>query len=233
MARTEQSEGKLPDAAYKNGSGPNSAANYPPLYYAYEAVAYRVSPWRTELGRMFVMRMATVVLFVVTVALTWAIAAELLAAAWACALATGLVALQPKLAFGGGIVNPDLMLVVLATGALLAALRIVRRGPTLGTVVALAVCSCAGVLTHPRGYFLAPFAVIALAIGALRFRDRLRWTLSAAAAAVAAVVVAVVAAMLWVRGHTAGPGGSGPGTRRSRSTRASSCPICGSSTCRS
>jgi hypothetical protein len=211
VPRTKRADGALPDAAYKNGSGPNAAANYPPLYYAYEAVAYRVSPFHTELGRLFVMRMATVVLFIVTVGLTWAIAAELLAAAWACALATGLVALQPKLAFGAGIVNPDLMLVVLATGALLAALRIVRRGPTLGTVVALAACSCAGVLTHPRGYFLAPFAMIALAIGALRFRDRLRWTLRMAAAAVAALVVAVVAAMLWVRGHTAGLGGSGPG----------------------
>ena len=58
------------------------------------------------------MRLATVLLFVVTVALTWLIATELLAGTWARALATGLVALQPKLAFGAGIVNPDLMLVV-------------------------------------------------------------------------------------------------------------------------
>ena len=211
LKRTKEAMGGLPGSAYKNGSAPNSAANYPPLYYAYEAVAYRVSPVRSELGRLFAMRLATVVLFVIAVGLTWAIAAELLAAGWACALATGLVALQPKLAFGAGIVNPDLMLVVLATGALLAALRIVRRGPTLGTVVALAACTCGGVLTHPRGYFLAPFALIALALGWLRVRGRLRWTLRVAGPAVGAVVLAVVAAILWVRGHTAGPGGSGAG----------------------
>jgi hypothetical protein len=212
LPRTKKALKALPDAAYKDGSGPNSAANYPPLYYAYEAVAYRVSPFRSELGRLFVMRLATVLLFVITVGLTWAIAAELLATGWARALATGLVALQPKLAYGGGVINPDLMLVVLATGALLAAVRLVRRGPTPGAVVTLAACSGAGVLTHPRGYFLAPFAVIALAICALCFRPRLRWTLRAGAGAVAAIVVAVVGAMLWVRGHTANPGGgSGAG----------------------
>jgi Predicted membrane protein (DUF2142) len=211
LDRTKVALGKLPSSAYTNGSGPNSAANYPPLYYAYEAFVYRLSPFRSELGRLFAMRLATVVLFVITVGLTWAIAAELLSLVWARALATGLVALQPKLAFGAGIVNPDLMLVVLATGALLAALRVVRRGPTAWRVVALAACSCAGVLTHPRGYFLVPFAVIALGIGAWRFQARWRWMLRAGAIAVLGMGVAVAAAMLWVRGHTAGPGGSGSG----------------------
>lgn len=81
LPRTKEALTRLPAAAYKNGSGPNAAANYPPLYYGYEAAAYRISPFRSELGRLFTMRMATVVLFVVTVGLTWAIAAELLAAA--------------------------------------------------------------------------------------------------------------------------------------------------------
>jgi 4-amino-4-deoxy-L-arabinose transferase-like glycosyltransferase len=203
--------GELPDSARKDGSGPNSAANYPPLYYAYEAVAYRISPWRSELGRLFTMRLFTVALFVLTVGLTWCIAGELLAAGWARALATALVALQPKLASGAGMVNPDLMLVALATGALLAAVRIVRRGPTAGAVIALAACSAGGVLTHPRGYFLVPFAVIALGVAAWSFRERRVWTLAAGAVAVAAMVLAVAGATAWVGAHT-GAGGAGAGT---------------------
>ena len=77
------------------------------------------------------MRLATTALFVVTVWLTWLVAAELLAATWARFLATAFVALQPKLGFGAGIINPDMMLVLTATGALLMALRLVRAGPAL------------------------------------------------------------------------------------------------------
>ena len=59
-----------PDArAYANGTGPNSAANYPPVYYAYEAAAYLVSPFRSELGRLFFMRLFSVLLMVGVVGL--------------------------------------------------------------------------------------------------------------------------------------------------------------------
>jgi 4-amino-4-deoxy-L-arabinose transferase-like glycosyltransferase len=211
LPRIKAGLAKLPASARKNGSGPNSAANYPPLYYAYEAVAYKLSPWRSELGRLFVMRLATVLLLVVTVGLTWAIAGEVLALGWAQTMATAMVALQPKLGFGSGIVNPDLMLVVLATGALLAAIRLVRRGPSTGRVVALAACSAAAILTHPRGYFLAPFAVIALTITAWRFRDGLRRTLITATVATITLIGSVLLATMWVRGHTAGTGSSGTG----------------------
>jgi hypothetical protein len=213
LARTKRALGDLPSSARNDGSGPNSAANYPPLYYAYEAVVYRLSPWRSELGLMFVMRLATVLLFVITVGLTWAIATELLAVGWARALATGLVALQPKLGFGGGIVNPDLMLVVLATGALLAAIRLVKHGPTGGRTMVLAACSFAAVLTHPRGYFLAPFAVIALALSVWRFRPRRRWAARAGVVTVVAMALAVILATAWVHTHTADAAGAGAGSQ--------------------
>ena len=209
--RTGRELGRLPSSAYKNGTGPNPGAHYPPLYYAYEAVFYKLTPSHSELTRLFVMRLATVLLFVVTVALTWLIATELLAVTWARTLATGLVALQPKLAFGAGIVNPDLMLVVLATGALLIGLRMVRRGPHVRSVLGLAVCSSAGVLTHPRGYFLIPFAVITLAVAAWRFRPAVRQALALGAGAVGIMVVGVAIALLWVRGHTHGGTGTGAG----------------------
>ena len=204
---------RLPDSAYKNGSGPSSAAHYPPLYYAYEAVAYKLTPSHSELTRLFVMRLATVLLFVVTVALTWLIATELLAVTWARALATGLVALQPKLAFGAGIVNPDLMLVVLSTGALLAALRIVRRGPHARSVISLAVCASAG-RAHTSAWLLpasrSPSSRWRSPSGVFARPSVRRWRLGAGALGI--MVLSVAIALLWVRGHThgaAGTGGSG------------------------
>jgi hypothetical protein len=202
--RIEAELRKLPASARKDGTGPNAAANYPPVYYAYEAVAYTVSPARSLLGRLFFMRLATTLLLVVTVWLTWLIAAELFARTWVRTLATGVVALQPKLGFGGGIINPDLMLVMVSTGALLMGLRLVRHGPTLGRVLWLAVFAGAGAVVHPRGLFLPPFAVIALAIALWRAWPGWRRALGFAAAVVGITFVCVEFAIAWSQGHAGG-----------------------------
>jgi hypothetical protein len=194
---------KQSPADRKNGSGPNPAANYPPLYYAYEAVVYRLSPVRSYIGRMFVMRLATTALFVVTVWLAWLVAAELLAATWARFLATAFVALQPKLGFGAGIVNPDMMLVLMATGALLMGLRLVRAGPAVKPVIGLAAFAGAGVLVHPRGLFLPPFAVMALVIAFVRHWPGRRATAIASATVVGVTVACVLIATAWTRAHGA------------------------------
>ena len=204
LGRTKAQLAREKAADRKNGTGPNPAANYPPLYYAYAAVAYKISPWRSLLGRMFFMRLATTLLLVVTVGLTWLIACELLARPWARVLATGMVALQPKLGFGGGIINPDLMLVMFATGALLVALRLVRDGPTLGRAAWLAVCAGAGVLTHPRGLFLPPFAVIAIGLSLWRFWPGWRRGLERAAVVIGVAVAGVAVNVAWSRSHAGG-----------------------------
>ena len=201
LDRTKAQLARESAADRKNGTGPNAAANYPPLYYGYEAIAYEISPDRGLLGRLFFMRLATVLFLVATVWLTWLIAAELFTLTWVRTLATGMVALQPKLGFGGGIINPDLMLVMVATGALLVGLRLVRHGPTLGRVLWLAALSGAGALIHPRGLFLPPFAVIALAIALWRFRPGWRRGLALSGAAVSISFACIAVAIAWSRGH--------------------------------
>jgi 4-amino-4-deoxy-L-arabinose transferase-like glycosyltransferase len=159
------------------------------------------------------MRMLSVLLMVGVVGLSWFVARELLAREWAVATATGLVALQPKLGFAGGIVNPDVMLALWATGALLAGLRLVRQGPSVGRVAGLLACAGLAVLTHPRGYYLPPFAAIAVLVALWRFRPGWRWAAAAGAAVVVGLVVALAAATAWVGAHTGsvggGPSGSG------------------------
>jgi 4-amino-4-deoxy-L-arabinose transferase-like glycosyltransferase len=205
--RTEAQLAHAPVSQRKDGSGPNSAANYPPLYYAYEAVAYRLSPARSLLGRMYVMRLATVALLVGTVALAWLIAGELLAAPWARVVATGMVALQPKFAFEGGIVNPDMMLALLATWCLLASIRLVRAGPSLGRILWPAVAAGLAVLTHARGLFLPPFVVVAVVVSLLVARPSWRLVLRPLAAGAALLGASLVLAVVWTRAHGGSSGG--------------------------
>jgi hypothetical protein len=204
IERTNAQLARAPAGTRKDGTGPNAAASYPPLYYLYEAAAYDVSPARGLLGRMFFMRLATTLFLVVTVWLTWLIASELFARTWVRALATGLVALQPKLGSGAGVINPDLMLVMVSTGALLMGLRLVRHGPALGRVLWLAVFAGAGALIHPRGLFLAPFAVIAVVLALWRFWPGWRRALSLSGAVVAISMVGIGMAVAWSRAHAGG-----------------------------
>ena len=204
VRRVEKQLDELPASARKDGTGPNAAANYPPLYYAYEAVAYDLSPSRSLLGRLFFMRLATTLLLVVTVWLTWLIASELFSRTWVRTLATGMVALQPKLGFGAGIINPDLMLVMVATGALLMGLRLVKYGPTLGRVLWLAAFAGLGALVHPRGLFLPPFAVIVLGIALARAWPGGRRAVGFSAAVVGIAFAGVAISIGWSQAHAGG-----------------------------
>lgn len=157
--RARRAAGALPPGAAKSGSGPNAAASYPPLYYAVLAVPYRLMPVGGIEGRLLAMRMFGVLLFGATVACTWFLAGLLLAGLWPRAFAAALVALQPKLGFTAGVINPDIMLVALSSAFLVAAALTIRKGTTRWRLAAMAATVVAASLTHPRGYFLVvPFA---------------------------------------------------------------------------
>jgi hypothetical protein len=214
----------LPDSARKDGSGPNAVAQNPPLYYAYAALAYRLSPDGSTLGRLFAMRAATVALFVLTVLFTWFIAAEVFSATWPRFVASALVALQPKLGFLAGVINADNLLITVSTGFLLAAVRLVRRGPTAGRVAALAAFAAAGPATHGRGFALLPPALFVLALVAVRSRPSRPELLRLAAIASGIVLAGLALAYLWTRGHNQGAGGAfggelSQGTRQSFNVR--------------
>jgi len=199
-------------SARNAATGPNAAAANPPVYYLYAAAVWELTPDRSLLGRLMSVRLATVALFVLTVGLAWLIAAELFSAAWARPLVAGLVALNPKLASVAGNINPDAMLVLLSTAVLLAALRLVNRGPTPARVIVLAVLALLGVLTHGRGYFLAPLAGAAVLFALLRARPPRRTALVLGGGAAVALLGAILLATAWTRGHAGGAafGGAAP-----------------------
>jgi hypothetical protein len=108
------------------------------------------------------MRALGVLLFGATVVLTWLLAGVVLAGLWPRVVAAGLVALQPKLGFMSGVINPDILLVALTTAFVLAGALIIRRGLTKWRVAAIIAAAAGAASTHPRGLFLiGPLAFVA------------------------------------------------------------------------
>jgi 4-amino-4-deoxy-L-arabinose transferase-like glycosyltransferase len=159
--RWEEVEASLPDEAGADGEGPNAVAGNPPLYYAYEAVAYHVAPGGSLFARFHAMRIASALLYLAMIPLAWLIAAELFTWPWARALATAIVALQPKLASLGGSINPDVLLATVWTAFIYVAVRTLRRGPSRGRLAAAGLLAAASLLTHGRGLaILGPLAAL-------------------------------------------------------------------------
>jgi 4-amino-4-deoxy-L-arabinose transferase-like glycosyltransferase len=163
----------------EDGSGPNPLAKNPPLYYAYETIPYRVGSVGSFWDRLVLMRLASGLLFLIAVACTWLAAAELFAATWPRLVATGCVALLPQLTFLSGTVNADNMLVAVWSAFAVAALRLVRRGPTLRRVLAVCGIAALSALTHGRGTAIVVPLGVVLLIAFLRarppWRQAVRW----------------------------------------------------------
>jgi 4-amino-4-deoxy-L-arabinose transferase-like glycosyltransferase len=191
-------------AQRRDGTGPNAIAQNPPLYYAYEALAYRLSPDQSLLGRVFALRAATVVLYVLTVGLMWLVAGEIFTRPWLRFLATAIVALHPKLASLAGNVNPDNLLVTISTGFVLAGLRLLRRGPSTGRVGAVALLAGLGALTHGRGLFLIVPAVIVVGTSWLRARPSRMAVLRQAVLGSGLLLACIVVAYVWTRSTSGG-----------------------------
>ena len=173
----------LKPGSKKNAGGPNAVAKNPPLYYAYEAIPYKVFADSPLLTRMFVMRLANALLFVLTVLFTWLLASEIFARIWPRVLATSLVLLQPLLVFMASVINPDTMQACLWTAFLWLAVRMLNRGPTAGRMATMLAVALAALFTHGRGFALLPVALIACLLIAHRHRPRWRkpllWSLAA------------------------------------------------------
>jgi 4-amino-4-deoxy-L-arabinose transferase-like glycosyltransferase len=200
--------GAVNDAAgrrpHDNTSGPNSAASNPPLYYVLGAGAYLISPARSLLGRIYAVRLLSVLFLVLTVLAAWLVACELFVRPRLRVVATSLVALQPKLGFAGGIVNPDILLALFGTATLVPALRIVRIGLTPGRAAACCAFAGGAYLTHGRGLYLAPVAGLAVAYGLWRARPAREVVIRMGGLAAGILGACGLVALLYTRAHSSG-----------------------------
>ena len=204
LALLDHVESQLPAGSRANGHGPNYLARNPPLYYALMAIPYRAFVWLPLLQRLFVLRLFNAVFFWATVALTWMLAGELFRSRWKQALAAGVVALEPQLAFMSAVVNADNLLIALSTAVLLACVRLVLRGPTTHRVLLAGALTGAAMLTHGRGLATVPVLAVALTISWIRFRPARRAAAQSAALAGGCVIFALAVEY----GLASGGGGS-------------------------
>lgn len=215
--RWAAAEAALPEGASSNGSGPNAIGQNPPLYYGYEALAYHAAAGGDLFDRVFAMRLSGALLYLLTIALVWLIAREVFAGLFLPTVATAASALVPQLAFTGAVINSDALLIPVWAAFLLAAVRLLRRGPSAARVLGLSLACAASILTHGRGLAILVPALCVLALVWWRHRPPARVTALGATGAAVPVAAALAAALA----HTSGFGGEvGRATGESFSPRA-------------
>jgi hypothetical protein len=141
----------------------------PPLYYALEAIPYRIAHGDTLLDRMQLMRLFSAFLAGITALLCFEFVRECLPAKpWAWTVGGLGVALAPMLGFIAGGINPDALLLTLAAALFLCIARAWRRGTTLRLALAIGVLIAAGMLTKVNFYGLVPGVFLAFALAVRR-----------------------------------------------------------------
>ena len=171
--RTEQAALTARDR--RDGGGPNPTAGNPPLYYAWESVAYLATSWGDLFTRWYAMRVWSLLLLAVAVAATWLLAAEVAGRDRLAQLAAAsFVGLHPgALAISAGI-NPDAAMIAAWAVVMWLGGRLLRRGPSWRGVVALLAATAAALLVKATSFGLIPAVVVVLAMTAVRAGRRQR-----------------------------------------------------------
>lgn len=207
----------------------STAVNNPPLFYALQAVPYRVASGGTILDRLAAMRVLSVVLAALTVLCVFMFLREAFPGTpWAWTVGALVVAFQPLFGFIASGVNNDAGLFLAAAAFFFVLARCFRRGLTAPRAAALGAVVGLGVVTKLTFVALVPAFLAAIAVLSWRSpRARRREAMVAAGVgtAVAAAPVALYIGLnelAWSRdvygslaGSEAEAGGDGrPGSLR-------------------
>jgi 4-amino-4-deoxy-L-arabinose transferase-like glycosyltransferase len=150
-----------------------TATPNPPLYYAFEAVAYKLAGSGKVLDKLAAMRCLSALMGALTVLLVFMFLRELLPGTpWAWSAGALLVALQPLFGFMSGGVNNDNLLYLTAAGVLWAIARAFRRGLTPATGATIGGFMGAGLITKFTLLGFIPAALFAVLLLAWRGRGR-------------------------------------------------------------
>ena len=159
------------DLSRRAETGAWTAATYPPLYYAYQAVPARLGSALSPIDRLFLLRLTSTLLAGLTVLFVFLFLRELLPATpWAWTIGALAVAFQPVFGFMAGGVNNDNLLFALSALLLFLLARAFRHGLTPRLGVAIGLTLTAGALTKPAMYGVLPGAALGLLLLAWRAR---------------------------------------------------------------
>ena len=169
--RWQAADRQLDAAAREDGRGFNPASTNPPLYYLYTVPAYLAGSVGDIFDRLYLMRLWTALLLLVTCVGTWLLAGELFERKRLLQVcSTAVVGLHPMMTFISSSVSPDALLFALWSLALWLGVRVLKRGLTLVDGVALFAAVGLAVLVKGTSYALVPPALFVLAVGAWRRR---------------------------------------------------------------
>jgi 4-amino-4-deoxy-L-arabinose transferase-like glycosyltransferase len=195
-----------------------TATNNPPLYYALQAIPYKLTPGGKVLDKLAVMRIVSALMGAITVLLVFMFLRELLPGSrWAWPAGALLVALQPLFGFMSGGLNNDNLLYLSAAGVLWGVARAFRRGLSpqsgalIGGFLAVGLVSKFTIIG-----FIPAVALALLILGRRAWRQDRRQAMRALAwalglAVVPAAVYVLVNHFVWSRGAIPGGVGSLPG----------------------
>jgi 4-amino-4-deoxy-L-arabinose transferase-like glycosyltransferase len=153
-----------------DASREHDAAQYhtfqPPAYYLLATPLYEAGSSAPLPTRLLLVRLLSVALAALTVALTYLLVRELVpGSAWAARAGALALAFQPVFMFNEAGVNPDALLVAISAAITLVIARAWRRGLTARRALVLGALAGLGVLTKANFLLLVPSVV--LAAGAL------------------------------------------------------------------
>ncbi|MBN1641397.1 MAG: DUF2142 domain-containing protein [Anaerolineae bacterium] len=136
-----------------------------PLYYVLGAVAYRLVYGADLLVRVFAVRLFSILLTIGLVGVSYGLAAEAMPDRLGAALTVAaMVSFQPMISFIGSIVNNDILVSLLTTGAIWILVRIWWRGLTVARAIGLGVALGLGMLAKPLIAGLALPAALVLSV---------------------------------------------------------------------
>ena len=139
----------------------------PPLYYALEAIPYRLARGATLLDRITLMRTCSALLAGATALLALLFVRECLPGRpWAWTVGGLTAAFVPLVGFISGAVNPDALLFAVSAALLLSLAHAFRRGLTTRRAVAIGVVLGVGAVAKINFYGLVPGALVGLALAA-------------------------------------------------------------------
>jgi 4-amino-4-deoxy-L-arabinose transferase-like glycosyltransferase len=140
-------------------------SGYPPLYYAIDAIPYRIAYGADFPDRIFVMRLLSPLLAALTVLFAFMFVRELLPTTpWAWTVAGLAVAFQPMFGFMSGGVNNDNLLYAASAALFFLMARAFRRGLDLKLGVAIGLTIAVGLLTKQTLFGLLPGVALGLAL---------------------------------------------------------------------
>jgi 4-amino-4-deoxy-L-arabinose transferase-like glycosyltransferase len=193
----------------------------PPAYYALAAGAYKLASGFALPTQILFARFVAVLLAALTAVMTYLLVRELLPdSLWPARAAALSLALQPVFMFNESGVNPDALLVAVATAIALVGARAWRRGLTLRRALALGALAGLGLLSKTNFLALVPSLLLLVAAlwwaGGRAERRTRAIRLGASTALTGAIfgLYALVNSVAWHRGLRyrdetyGGPGGS-------------------------